>query len=155
MVVTVADIMMIAVSTTMVDAVVGLVFDGHLDGLDHLKRHFLGDVYGHLYGLDILEGFGDGDVLHDGNFDGDLDGVGLGDELDLGGDGGVGNLSVGLGMDHLGIAVDSVTVGVASMAGDAMATVMTVVTEAVGTVEVRHRQARHPKSNGAPRKEKG
>jgi len=81
-----------------VAAVAVVALDGNLDRLHNLERNLLGDVHGNLDGLDVLEGFGDGNVLHDGDLDGDLDGVGLGNQLDLGGDGWVGDLSVGLGV---------------------------------------------------------
>jgi len=96
---TIKSTMVTTVDTTMGVAAVAIVtLDGNLDRLHNLERNLLGDVHGNLDGLDVLEGFGDGNVLHDGDLDGDLDGVGLGDQLDLGGDGGVGDLSVGLGV---------------------------------------------------------
>jgi len=135
---------MITVSTTVVDAVMALVLDGNLDCLDYLEGYFFGDVYWYLNGLDVLEGFGDGNVLDNGDLNGNLDRVGLGNQLDLSGDGRVGDFSVSLGVDHLGFSVDRVAIGVASVARDTMTTMMsamTVVAETVGPVEVRHRQA--------------
>jgi len=146
---------MIAVSTTVVDTVMALNLDGHLDRLHHLEGDFLGDVHGYLDSLDVLESFSDRDMLNNGDLDGNLDGVGFGDQLDLGGDGGVGNLSVSLGVDHLGISVDRVAIGVSPMmARDTMAA-MAVVAEAVCAVEIRHGQARDPESNGAPHEGEG
>merc|ERR1719402_2194313 len=139
MMVTMAD-PMITVSTTMVDAVMALVLDGDLDCLDYLEGHFLGDVDRDLNGLDVLKGFGDGNVLDNGDLNGNLDRVGFGDQLDLGGDGRVRDFSVSLSVDHLGFSVDRVPIGIASVARDAMSA-MTVVAETVGPVEVRHRQA--------------
>lgn len=135
---------MITVSTTVVDTVMALVLDGNLDCLDYLEGYFFGDVYWYLNGLDVLEGFGDGNVLDNGDLNGNLDRVGLGNQLDLSGDGRVGDFSVSLGVDHLGFSVDRVAIGVASVARDTMTTMMsamTVVAETVGPVEVRHRQA--------------
>jgi len=91
---------------------VAVVLDGHLDrhldGLDHLEGDGLGDVDGHLNRLDALEGLGDGHVLDDRHLDRDLDGVGFGDELELGGDGGVLALDVGVrlrqgALPHVGV----------------------------------------------------
>jgi len=85
--------------------VVGLDLHGYLNGLDHLEGDLLGDMHGHLHGLDVLEGLGDGNVLNDGDLDGYLDGVGLGHQLQLGGDGGVVDTAVGLGVHVLGVTV--------------------------------------------------
>merc|ERR1719481_999981 len=107
---------MITVSTTVVDAVMALVLDGNLDCLDYLEGYFLGDVDWDLNGLDVLEGFGDGNVLDNRDLNGNLDRVGFGDQLDLGGDGRVGDFAVSLSVDHLGFSVDRVAIGIASVA---------------------------------------
>ena len=58
--------------------------DGNLDLFDHLKWNRFGEVIWNLDRFYVLEGFGDGNVFHNGDLDGDFDGVGFRDELYLG-----------------------------------------------------------------------
>jgi len=105
--------MVVAVSSTVVDAgVVSFDLNGNLYGLDHLEGYFLGDMYGYLDGLNVFEGFGHWNVLHDGDLNGDLDGVGLGNKLQLGGDGRVGDFAVGFCVNQLGLTVDRLSTDV-------------------------------------------
>merc|ERR1712002_202347 len=87
--------MVVAVSSTVVDAGVASF-----------------DLNGYLYGLNVFEGFGHWNVLHDGDLNGDLDGVGLGNKLQLGGNGRVGDFAVGFCVNQLGLTVDRLSTDV-------------------------------------------
>ena len=88
-------------------------FKWNFDSLDHLKWNSLSDVYWHLDSLDPLESFGDWNVLHDGDLDGDFNWERLGDEFNLCCNCWVMNLAVSLGVEMLSMA--DVSVGVASV----------------------------------------
>lgn len=74
----VAEVVMVTTMVRlMVDGLVVTHFDGYLNFLYHLERDCLGLVNGYLDSLNVLDGFGDGDMLNDGDFDRNFDGVRL------------------------------------------------------------------------------